>query len=70
MKKTVYIEGMMCKHCTSHVKKVLEALEGVVSADVSLENNCAVLTLDSDVSDKLITDTITENEYTVVRIEA
>lgn len=70
MKKTVYIEGMMCNHCTSHVKKVLEALEGVVSADVSLENNCAVLTLDSDVSDKLITDTITENEYTVVRIEA
>lgn len=70
MKKTVYIEGMMCNHCTSHVKKVLEALEGVVSADVSLENNCAVLTLDSDVSDKLITDTITENEYTVVKIEA
>lgn len=70
MKKTVYIDGMMCNHCTSHVKKVLEALDGVASADVSLENKCAVLTLDFDVSDKLITDTITENEYTVVKIEA
>lgn len=70
LKKTVYIDGMMCNHCTSHVKKVLEAIDGVASADVSLENKCAVLTLESDVSDKLITDVISENEYTVVKIEA
>ena len=31
MKKTVYIEGMMCSHCTSHVQKALEALDGVES---------------------------------------
>ena len=27
MKKTIYIDGMMCMHCEARVKKVLEALE-------------------------------------------
>lgn len=38
MKKTVYIEGMMCNHCTAHVQKALEALDGVESVEVSLED--------------------------------
>ena len=29
------IEGMMCGHCEAAVKKALEAIEGVASADVS-----------------------------------
>ena len=29
MTKTIKIEGMMCPHCEAHVKKALEALEGV-----------------------------------------
>ena len=26
---TLTVEGMMCQHCVSHVKKALEALKGV-----------------------------------------
>lgn len=69
MTKTIYIEGMMCNHCTAHVKKALEQLDGVKGADVSLENKCAVVTLEKDVSDKILSDAITENDYTVTKIE-
>ena len=31
------IEGMMCGHCEAAVKKALEALDGVASAEVSHE---------------------------------
>ena len=39
MTKTMNIEGMMCGHCEARVKKALEALAGVESAEVSHERN-------------------------------
>ncbi|MBR3894285.1 MAG: heavy metal translocating P-type ATPase [Clostridia bacterium] len=38
------IEGMMCQHCVSHVKTALEAVKGVKSVSVSLEENNATVT--------------------------
>ena len=68
MKKTVYIDGMMCHHCTGRVDKVLNALEGI-TAEVSLEDKCAYITLEKDYSDAELK-TIIENEgYTVVDIK-
>lgn len=55
MKKTVYINGMMCSHCTAHVQKALGALDGVESVEVSLEDKKAVLTLNKNVDDAVIT---------------
>ena len=40
MEKTILVNGMMCGHCESHVKKALEALPGVESAEASHEKNC------------------------------
>ena len=37
------IEGMMCGHCEATVKKALEALNGVDHADVSHEQDQAVV---------------------------
>ena len=37
MTKTMNIEGMMCVHCEARVKKVLEAIVQVSSAEVSQE---------------------------------
>ncbi len=48
MKRTLKIEGMMCKHCEARVKKTLEALEGVESAVVSHETGTAVVTGTAD----------------------
>ena len=45
MEKTMKIEGMMCPHCEATVKKTLEAIDGVESAEVSHEKGSAVLTM-------------------------
>lgn len=46
MEKIVKIEGMMCDNCVARVKKALEGLNGVQSADVSLADKQAVVTFD------------------------
>lgn len=51
MKKILSIEGMMCMHCVTHVKKALEKMEGVSEVEVSLENNNAVVTLAKDIDE-------------------
>ena len=65
-KKTVKIEGMMCGHCEARVKKCLEALPHVVSAEVSHEKGQAVLTLDGELSDKTIAKAIEKEGYKAV----
>ncbi len=45
---TIKIEGMMCKHCQAHVEKALQAVAGVESVEVSLENKCATVTGSAD----------------------
>ena len=69
MKKTMKIEGMMCCHCEATVKKALEALDGVTSAEVSHENGTAVLELSRDVPDDLLKKTVEEKDYKVTGIE-
>ncbi len=54
MKKTVCIEGMMCNHCTSSVKKSLESLPNVSDVEVSLENKNATLNTSDENADALI----------------
>ena len=68
MKKTIDIDGMMCQHCVAHVTKALEGVEGVAKADVSLENNNAVVELANDVSDDVLTKAITDAGYEVKKI--
>lgn len=51
MKKVLLIEGMMCGHCQAHVEKALNAMEGVNSVAVSLENKTATVELSKEISD-------------------
>ena len=69
MKKTVYINGMMCSHCTAHVQKALSALDGVESVEVSLEDKKAVLTLNKNVDDAVITAAVREAGYEPIKCE-
>ena len=69
MKKTLFIEGMMCMHCEARVKKTLEALDGVDSAEVSHEKGTAVLTLLSDVPDEKLKAAVEEQGYKVTKTE-
>ena len=70
MKKTVYVEGMGCQNCVKHVKEALEGLDGVKSADVSLDAGTAVIELAKDVADEAIRSAIDEAGYDVAKIEA
>lgn len=36
MTTTIKIEGMSCQHCVMRVKKAIDAVEGVISSDVSI----------------------------------
>lgn len=69
MKKTIYIDGMMCSHCTAHVQKALGALDGVESVEVSLEDKKAVLTLNKNVDDAVITAAVREAGYEPIKCE-
>ena len=69
MKKTIYINGMMCSHCTAHVQKALGALDGVESVAVSLEDKKAVLTLNKNVDDAVITAAVREAGYEPIKCE-
>lgn len=69
MTKTMKIEGMMCGHCEARVKKVLEALAEVDSAEVSHEVGTAVVTLNSDVQDEVLKKTVEDQDYKVTSIQ-
>ena len=68
MEKTMKIEGMMCGHCEATVKKALEALDGVDHADVSHEQDQAVVTLKEDVADDVLEKAVEDKDYNVVSI--
>lgn len=69
MKKTMEIEGMMCMHCEARVKKCLEALPEVESAEVSHEKGTAVVELSGALADDVLKKTVEDQDYTVTSIE-
>ena len=68
MTKTMSIEGMMCVHCEARVKKVLEAIDQVSSAEVSHEKGTAVVTLNSDVDNEVLKKAVEDQDYKVTNI--
>ena len=48
MSTTLNVNGMTCMHCVGAVKKALEQVPGVETAEVSLEKAQAVVTGDAD----------------------
>lgn len=68
MEKILKIEGMMCGHCEAAVKKALEALPQVSEAKVSHEEGTAVVTLQEEVSDTILKETVEARDYQVVSI--
>lgn len=69
MTKIIKIEGMMCPRCEAHVKKALEAIDGVESATPSHTENKAVVVLCAPVDDAVLKAAIEEDGYTVTGIE-
>ncbi|MDO5297014.1 MAG: cation transporter [bacterium] len=68
MQKTLKIEGMMCSHCESKVKKALEAIPGVQEAQVSQSAGTAVVVCTADVSNEQLTQAVTAKKFHVASI--
>ena len=66
MEKTLRIEGMMCAHCEASVRKALEALDGVESAQASHETGTAKITLSSDVPFETLKKAVEEKDFKVL----
>ena len=71
MEKTILINGMMCEHCEMHVKKALEALDGVASVSASHKDKKATVTLKDGASldEAAVKAAITDAGYDFVKIE-
>ena len=70
MQATVKIEGMMCGHCEANVKKAMEALPFVESAEVSHEKGTAVISLCGELDAKAVQDAVEAKDYTFVGISS
>ena len=70
MTKVISIEGMMCNHCTGTVQKALEAVEGVKTVTMSLEQKNATVELASDVADDVLAKAVTDAGYEVKGVTA
>ncbi|MBR7079309.1 MAG: heavy metal translocating P-type ATPase [Treponema sp.] len=61
--KTLKVEGMMCQHCEMHVKKALEAIDGVTEATANHEKKEVVVKLSKDIPDETFAAAIKEAGY-------
>ena len=66
--KTIKIKGMMCGHCEARVKKALEELSAVKSAEVSHKNGTAAVELCADITDNELKQAVEAAGYKVTKI--
>ena len=66
MELTLKIEGMMCPHCEASVKKALEAIPTVESAEASHEKGIATVRLSADTPFETLKQAVEELDYKVL----
>ena len=59
---------MMCSHCEARVKSLLEAVQGIESADVSHEKGTAKITTQNEIDNGYLKNLIEEQGYKVIEI--
>ncbi len=59
----IKVNGMMCEHCEMHVKKALEAIDGIDSAVASHTENLVTITNSKDVDEAAIRAAVEEAGY-------
>lgn len=69
MKKILYVEGMVCNNCVSHVTEALLEIKGVAGADVVLESKTATVTLEKEIADEVLKAAVVEAGYDVTLVQ-
>lgn len=62
-KITLDVNGMSCEKCVARVKKALEGVDGVKSADVNLDKKRAVVKYEGEVSGDTLVKAVTDAGY-------
>ena len=67
----VTVNGMVCGFCAQGITKKFKAREEIESVDVSLEKKTVTLKtkIHQDLTDKVITDILTESGYSTEKID-
>ncbi|MDO4487580.1 MAG: heavy metal translocating P-type ATPase [Eubacteriales bacterium] len=65
-KMVINVNGMMCPHCEAHVKKALEAIDGVVCATASHTDASVTIEVSKDVAENEIRGAVEAAGYTYV----
>jgi copper chaperone CopZ len=63
----IKIQGMMCDHCTAHVKEALTEIKSLSNITVSLQDSCAIA--DGTADHQTIKHAIADAGYDVTAIE-
>lgn len=69
MKKILYVEGMVCNNCVSHVTEALLEIDGVAGADVVLEPKTATVTMEKEIADEVLKAAVVEAGYDVTVVQ-
>ena len=62
----IKVNGMMCAHCEAHVKKALEAIDGIESAVASHEQNLVTITNTKEIDEEQLKAAVEEAGYEYV----
>ena len=62
-KMRISVKGMMCGHCEMHVKKALEAVNGVANVSASHETGTVTFETSKEVDEELIKKAVTDAGY-------
>ncbi len=68
MKKIINIDGMSCGHCKLRVENVLMSIDGVESAEVSLDDKNAVVQASKTISNAVLEEAILDAGFDVENI--
>ena len=69
-KMKITVNGMMCAHCEAHVKKALEAIDGIESAVADHEKNLVTLACTKEVDEASIRAAVTGAGYEYAGMES
>ncbi|MGL4860747.1 MAG: heavy-metal-associated domain-containing protein [Enterobacteriaceae bacterium] len=67
---TLSIEGMNCKSCVGRIEKALQAIDGVISAEVTLAAKQAVITAGSAVAAQTLVQAVEQAGYQAQEVQS
>ena len=69
IRKTIFINGMSCGHCSKRVEAALKSVNGVKSVKVSLDEKKADVVLKNDIDNDVLKKTVEDVGFEVVNVQ-